>query len=142
MNINLVKDFIKTNQSKVIDLFLTYQMIEMLFTMKLFLPERNNSTSEILRNEQLAELNKRINNKTLGILIQKYKKKYPKDESIILEMLVSVKDQRNSFMHSLWMVLAAMKNKEEIDRNGILIINNYQESADKLFDKIIKLERS
>jgi len=140
MNIDLVKDFIKTNQPKILDLFLMYQMIEMLFAMKLFLPEKDKATSKLLRNEQLAELNKRMNSKTLGMLIQRYKKKYPKDESKILELLVGVKDQRNSFMHSLWMVLSAMKSEGEIDRNGSLIINSYKENADKLFDKIIKLE--
>jgi len=111
MNIEASRNFINDHKDQVIDLFLTYQMTEMILFCKLHLPDLPEFTD---RENALEEANKKMNSKTFGKLRNKYLEKFPNDEYNLVPDLEIVAMQRNSFMHSLWMVVALADGREEI----------------------------
>ncbi len=136
MDIEASRDFINKHRDQVIDLFLTYQMIEMLLFLKLHLPdipEINN------RSDSLEETNKEMNSKTLSKLKRKYLEKYPNDDHNLKSDLDLVATQRNGFMHSLWMVIALGQDREKIAGIGEILLNDFIKQAHDLLDKIQKL---
>lgn len=136
MKIEYAKEFIQKHQDQVIDLFLTYQMIEMLLFLKLHLPELPQVDD---REDALEEANKNLNSKTFGKLKGKYLELYPNDEYNLKFDLEVVGTQRNGFMHSLWMVIALGEEKEKIAEIGEVILNDFTKQAHNLLDKIQKL---
>lgn len=136
MKIEYAKEFIQKHQDQVIDLFLTYQMIEMLLFLKLHLPELPQVDD---REDALEEANKNLNSKTFGKLKSKYLELYPNDEYNLKFDLELVGTQRNGFMHSLWMVIALGEEKEKIAEIGEVILNDFTKQAHNLLDKIHKL---
>lgn len=136
MKIEYAKEFIQKHQDQVIDLFLTYQMIEMLLFLKLHLPELPQVED---REDVLEEANKNLNSKTFGKLKSKYLELYPNDEYNLRFDLEVVGTQRNGFMHSLWMVIALGEEKEEIAEVGEVILNDFTKQAHNLLDKTYKL---
>ncbi|GEM_PF-6171003 len=136
MNIEASRDFINKHRDQVIDLFLTYQMIEMMFFLKLHLPDIPEVEG---RDDILEEVNKEINAKTLGKLKNKYLEKYPSDDYDLKFDLELVGTQRNGFMHSLWMVIALGQDREKIAGIGEILLNDFTKQAHKLLDKIYKL---
>ncbi|RJQ32011.1 hypothetical protein C4572_01570 [Candidatus Parcubacteria bacterium] len=136
MKIEYAKEFIQKHQDQVIDLFLTYQMIEMLLFLKLHLPELPHIDD---REDALEEANKNLNSKTFGKLKGKYLELYPNDEYSLKFDLEVVGTQRNGFMHSLWMVIALGEEKEKIAEIGEVILNDFTKQAHNLLNKIHKL---
>lgn len=136
MNIEASRNFINKHRDQVIDLFLTYQMIEMLLFLKLHpleLPEVGE------REDALEEANKQMNSKTFGKLKNKYMELYSNDEYGMKFDLEVVGQQRNGFMHSLWIVIALGEDKEKITAIGEVLLNDFMKQAHALLDKIYKL---
>lgn len=121
------------NKDQVIDLFITYQMIEMLLFMKLHLPAIAEAND---RGIALEKINKEINSKTFGKLRTKYLEKFPNDDYNLSGDIAGVAEQRNSSMHSLWMVIAMGEDKEKINEIGKALLDNFDKYADKLLQKI------
>ena len=136
MKIENAKEFINKHKDVILDLFLTYQMIEMLLFLKLHLPEIP-QTEE--REDVLEQANKKINSKTFSKLKNKYLEQYPDDKYQIKFDLEVVGTQRNSFMHSLWMVIALGEDKENIAMVGEVILNDFSKQAHNLLEKVYKL---
>ena len=133
MNIEATREFINEHEDQVIDLFITYQMIEMLLCLKLHLP----GLAEIDdREDALEAVNKEINSKTFGRLKNQYLDKYPKDDYDLKSDMEIVGTQRNSFMHSIWVLIALGKDKEKIVGLGEVLLNDFTENANRLFDKV------
>lgn len=136
MDIEASRNFINDHKDQVIDLFLTYQMAEMLLFFKLHLPDLPGA---IDREDFLEEANKKINSKTFGQLRNKYLEKFPNDEYNLIQDLKIVAEQRNSFMHSLWMVIALSDGKEDIGQIGEVLLNDFVKQSHALLEKIYKL---
>lgn len=125
----IIKDFINKNKDQIMELFLLYQMIEMLFFMKLYLPIKD-----------IKKINEKANSKTLGSLKNRYCKKFPNDECHLVDLLEITIKQRNFFMHSLWIQLSLMTDEQKIFKNGTAILKNLLENANQLFDEIVKCD--
>ncbi|MEO6333332.1 MAG: hypothetical protein ABIO57_04185 [Candidatus Paceibacterota bacterium] len=111
-------------------------MLEMLLFIKLHLTDIEVADDRALFIEQM---NERINSKTLGKLKDKYLRKFPNDDYVLVEELKSVTKQRNSFMHSLWIIIALGKNKREAHSLGRKLIKDYLKRADELFEKVLSM---
>jgi hypothetical protein len=136
MNIERPQKFINKHKDQVIQLFITYQMIEMTLFLKLHLP----GISEVEdREDYLEEVNKQINSKTFSKLKRIYLEKYPNDEHKLIFDMDVVATQRNSFMHSFWTVLAMWENQEEMEMWGKIFLDDFTKQSEALFAKIIKL---
>ncbi len=72
------------------------------------------------------------------MLRQKYIEKYQSDEHELIDDLKLVGKERNSFMHSIWMFLALLDEKER-EISGEKILRQYFQNAERLFNKVIKL---
>lgn len=136
IDINKAEKFMKSHKKEINNLFLIYQMIEMMFFMNLYwpyIPEDN-------RKEHLDGLNKKSNSKTLGKMKKRYLEIFPEDNYNLISILEIVIPQRNTFMHSFWMFLALWEDKKKtVTTIGEEILESYQENANKLFDKVLKL---
>jgi hypothetical protein len=138
IKIERATEFIQKHQHQVVDLFVTYQMIEMMLFLNLHLP----GMSEIEdREDYLEEINKQLNSKTFGKLKKVYLEKYPKDEYQLISGMEIVAAQRNSFMHSFCMVLALWENQKEMNMWGKFLLDDFTKQANSLFDKIIKVPK-
>ena len=111
-------------------------MAEMLLFFKLHLPDLREDTD---REEFLEEANKKMNSKTFGKLKSKYLEKFPGDEYNLIQDLKIVAEQRNSFMHSLWMVIALADGKENVMQIGEILLNDFIKQSHALLEKIYKL---
>ena len=136
LNFKATKDFINEHKDQVIDLFMDYQMIEMMLFLKLYLPD---ISKEEERENDIEEMNKRINSKTFGYLKNKYIEKFPDDDYNLKFDLESVAKQRNSFMHSIWIIIALGGHKEKVIKMGEILLNDFTKNANGLFDKVMKL---
>lgn len=131
INTEAVKNFINTNNDRVIGLFIDYQILELFLHLKLNLPEKRGS---------LDELNKGINNKTLGKLAKTYNRKYPKDEAQIKALFKTVGQERNIFMHSLWLFLSLIKSEKEMKKVGKQILDQYEKNLGELMERVSKIK--
>ena len=137
MDFKLAQNFINTNQESVLEIFSTYQMIEILLFMKLY-PSDSLLTSS--RDDEINKLNKELNSKTLRKMTIKYLEKYPQDDYGLKILLEKVTPQRNTFMHSLWIILSAAKNKEQATKHGSLILEDFKKNANNLLDILLKVK--
>ncbi len=136
INIEHARDFIQKHQDQVTDLFITYQMIEMMFFLKLHLP----GISEIENREDYLEgVNKQINSKTFGKLKKVYLEKYPNDKYQLIFDMEVVAIQRNSFMHSFCMILVLWENQEEMNTWGKFLLDDFTKQAHNLLEKVYEL---
>ena len=136
MNVEGAKSFIHDHGDQILDLFLTYQMIEMTLFFKLHLPR----LPEVrYADDELGEINKELNAKTLGKLKNKYLEKFPNDDYDLKFDLETVAMQRNSFMHTLWVVIAMAQDQEKIARVGEIMLDNFGKGVHELLEKIHKL---
>lgn len=136
LNINIFKHFINSHKDQVINLLLTYQMIETLFFLKLYFPDVS-KTDE--KSKYLEIMNKELNSKTLGKLKNKYLKKFPNDKYNLIPTLESVSIERNTFMHSLCMFIALQENRKMAKITGEKILRDYNKNAYELIDKLYQL---
>jgi|SRR3989338_2027370 len=137
MDIEAAKKFMIDRSEQIINLFLTYQMIEMMLFMKLHLPDLPRMEN---RDDALEVMNKQINSKTFNKLKNKYLKEFPDDDYGLKFDLETVAMQRNSFMHSLWMVVAlAQYDRAKTEKWTDIILDDFDKQAHKLLDKIYKL---
>jgi hypothetical protein len=134
MNISACKKFMNSNKKQIIDLFMYYQMIEMSLFVRLYFPD----IPENDREDSLKKLEKEINSKTLGKMKKKYLSKFPDDKYKLKSIIEVVSNERNTFMHSLWISLALMKKEDSI-KNGKIFFNQYEKNAVELFDGIHKM---
>ncbi len=136
INIERARNFIQKHQDQVIDLFITYQMIEMMFFLKLHLP----GISEIEdREDYLEGVSKQINSKTFGKLKKVYLEKYPNDKYQLIFDMEVVAIQRNSFMHSFCMILVLWENQEEMNTWGKFLLDDFTKQAHNLLEKVYEL---
>lgn len=136
MNVGYAREFMQTHQNQIFDLFLTYQMIEMTLFLKLHLPELSQKKDI---DEALEDVNSGLNSKTFGKLRKKYLELYPSDEYSLKSDLEVVGQQRNSFVHSLWMIIATSAEKEKIIAVGEVVLKDFWRQASNLLEKIDKL---
>jgi hypothetical protein len=136
MNIESSREFINSHKDQVIDLFLTYQLIEMVLFFKLHLPNKSDNDED---DDLLENTNKKINSKTFGKLKSKYLEKFPNDDYHLSSDLDLVATQRNGFMHSLWMIIAIADGRDEIRQVGEVLLNDFIKQSHLLLDKIYTL---
>jgi hypothetical protein len=136
MDIEGSRKFITKHSQQIINLFLTYQMIEIILFMKLHFPELPQVED---RDDALEVMNKELNSKTLGKLKNKYLKRFPKDDYDLKLDLETVATQRNSFMHSFWMIIALGQDRKKIEGIGEILLNDFDKQAAKLLNKIYGL---
>ena len=137
MDFKLAQHFININQKRVLEIFSTYQKIEILLFMKLYSSDLLLTSS---REDDINKLNKELNSKTLGKMTKKYLNKYPKDDYGLKSLLEIVIPQRNTFMHSFWIFLSASKNKEQATEYGNLILKDFKKNANNLLDILLKVK--
>lgn len=133
MNIEVAREFINEHKDEVIDLFITYQIMEMELCLKLHLPGLDEMDG---REVALEAVNKEINSKTFGRLTRQYLEKYPDDKYDIKLDLETVGMQRNSFMHSIWVIVALGQKKEKVAEMGEVLLKDFTKNANRLFDKL------
>lgn len=133
MDISGAREFINENRDQILDLFLTYQMIEIMLFLKLHLPDVPKVEG---REAVMDDLNKGLNSKTFGKLLAKYLAKHPDDKHDLKSDLKTVGNQRNSFMHSIWITLALCEGKEKIREMGELSLRDFSRNANRLLDKV------
>lgn len=137
MDINASRDFMNNHKDQVIDLFLTYQMIETLLFMKLHFPDIPKIDN---KKDALEAINKKINSKTLGELKLKYLKKFPHDDYDLKSDLELVTKERNTFMHAFWIFLALWQDKDRATVSvGEQFLEQYENNTSQLLKKIHKL---
>ncbi|MDD4289670.1 MAG: hypothetical protein PHH83_00130 [Patescibacteria group bacterium] len=136
LNIDIFKHFIKGHKDRVIDLLLTYQMIEILLFLKLYLPDVSKTDNE---SRYMEIINKELSSKTLGKLKNKYLKKFPNDKYNLVSTLELVRIERNTFMHSLYIFIASQENRKMAKITGEKILNDYSKNAYELLDKLYQL---
>jgi len=127
MNIDITQKFIEQHTEQILKIFETYQKIEILFFMNLYLPKKLS----------IEELNKLLNTKTCGMIEKEYLRTFPDDKYGLKKLLRTVTQQRNSFMHSFWIFLA-LTEKKNLRINNELILNDFQKNADELLNIIIR----
>ena len=135
MNIKASQEFIKKRKDKILNLFLTYQMIELMLFAKLYFPEIPDGKEN---KNILKTVNKELNSKTLGKLRYKYLSKFPKDKLRLEQDLKTLTLQRNSFMHSLWMIIAVAQDTKKITIITEDLLDVFSRNADKILKKIYK----
>ncbi len=136
MNLEFSQGFMDEHKAKILDLFLTYQMIETMLFMKLYLPGISETED---RGDYLEDINKKLNSKTLGKLRKEYLRKYPSDNYNLALDLEVLGTQRNSFMHSLCMTIGLCDSREKAFMLGELIVNSSYEHANSVRDKVVNL---
>lgn len=134
MNIDATRKFMDEKKDKIINLFMYYQMIEMMFFMKLYFPD---APKEDGREDYFEKMNTEFNSKTLGRMKNKYLQKFPNDDWNLKSSLERVAPERNMFMHGLWMFLALTKD-EERDNTGEMLLDQYEKNAGELLDKVVE----
>ena len=136
MNIDASKKFMNRHKDQIFNLFLRYQMIEMLLFMHLYFPDVPKDDN---RDTAMIKITKELNTKTFGKLRSKYLKRFPGDDYNLASDLISVGGQRNAFMHSLWLTIALMDSQEKTDITEEDILNDFTKNADNLFDKVLNI---
>lgn len=128
------------NKERILNLFLKYQMVEMLLFLQLGIEIANEETSD--RDKSMKQLNDEINRKTLGGIKRMYLKKYPNDELEILPFLDIVINERNHYMHSIWTFMALFKPEDDREMLFDQLITQYTKNVDDLMNLIIKIEKT
>jgi len=127
MNAEFAQKYISEHKERVFNLFSTYQMIETLLFMKLNFPEKEKG---------LDALNKELSRNTLGSLKQNYDAKFPKDDFEISELIEICRIQRNSFMHSFWILLALFGSEEDGKEKCDMFFVDFEKNSSKLMNKV------
>lgn len=140
MDLNFVNDLMLNNKEKVLNLFLKYQMVEMLLFLQLGVGIAIEETSD--KDRLFKQLNDEINKKTLGGIKRMYLKKYPNDELEILPFLNIVINERNHYMHSMWTFMALFKPEDDREMIFNQLITQYTKNVDSLMNLIIKIEKT
>lgn len=135
MSIETFEKFMGNHKDQIIDIFITYQMLELTLFIKLHFPLPVDMDS---RGEVIKKLSEKMDYNTLGKLQKKYLKKFPKDEYGIKSGLETVKVQRNIFMHSMWALVLARETEEKMTVNVEKYLNDFKEEVDILLGNIVK----
>ena len=106
-------------------------MIELLFFMKLYFPDKDIT---------IEQLNKNLNKKTFGSLLKKYNEKYPDDPYNLGDILEICINERNSFMHNFYINIVLLSNQESGLGQCNSFFKSFESNADILFKKITELE--
>lgn len=131
MNVDFAQKYINEHKERVFSLFSTYQMIETLLFMKLHFPEKEKG---------LDALNKELSKNTLGSLKQKYDTKFPKDDFDLSELIETCRMQRNSFMHSFWILLALFGSEDDGREKCDMFFVDFEKNSTDLMNKVIESE--
>jgi len=132
MDINQSESYFDANKGSILNLFKTYQMIEILLFMNLYFPIIDKELT-------LEKASKEVNEKTLGKLKIMYLSQHPNDELNIKVLLEAVTKQRNVFMHSLWINMGLM-SKKDFDEYANRLLDDFKKNANLLLDKIMRFK--
>jgi len=133
-NPDLAEKYIDDNKNIILRLFSMYQIIEMVLFVKLYC----GSFPSDLENEiEFTQFSKLMGSKTLGKIINEYKKRYKNDEFNLLGDLERMRLERNNFMHSMWIILAVCNSAEEAQKHADFMINKYNDTATRLFKSVL-----
>ena len=133
MDLKFATKFKDLEKERILDLFMMYQMIELLLFMHLYPGE---IITPVRDEGEFKKLDKEVNTKTLGKITAKYNQKFQNNEHSLKDLLETVTPQRNSFMHSFWIMIASAKDETEAMDFGKIVLDDFEKNANALLDAI------
>ncbi len=134
MDLKFATKFKDLEKERILDLFMMYQMIELLLFMHLY---PGDIITPVRGDTEFEKLEREVNTKTLGKITRKYNQKFPNDEHDLKNLLEIVTPQRNSFTHSFWMMIASAETESQAIDFGMTVLDDFEKKSKSLLDAII-----